>query len=859
MRVIPNSELEAQERQEADRQAVAFQEAESGVSSMANTTISAYIRTCFDDAKRFKEMGVEPEILANMRQIDAQYDPSKLAAIREMGGSEVFMAITGAKCKNADFWVQDILFQPNQRPWGIEPTPIPELPEAVMQEIAEELFNNIVEQIAQTSMAMGTQPDMNYIQQQIEQNADAIKKAVREEIINRAREKGRDAEQVIDDKLIEGGWYDSLRRTIPNIVMHTGFLKGPVTKMRKVLKIAPDQTGKMSSNVVEEPYPTWESRHPLYIYPAPGSTDINDGYLIDRVKITPLALQQLLGVPGYSDLEIIGALEDMRGGKLSEWLPVDQEFADIKGEQSQMSYDSDKMDMLEFWGALDGEKLTEWGLQVDLNNNPLESEMFYPVKAYLIGNHVIGAMLNDDPLGRKPFYKTSFENIDGSFWGKGLPQVISDCQQICNAMARAIVNSSAMASGPQVERNIDRIPVYARQDNKLTPWKVWDVTSDMMSTGPALNFYQPPMVVERLMSVYTNFSKIADEHSSIPAYAHGDSQVGGAGNTASGLSMLMGAAARGIRGLVSSIDLNMTKPSVERQYLYVINESAMEGLICDYQIVTAGTSAALVREQLAARRLEFMAQTANPIDIQILGPEGRKYLLEETARSIQLDLRKVFPPGQSAPAQLPPGGAAPGQGARQLNEAGAPVVGQDERQFNQGPPIEGRAEGGPVAPGQPYVVGEQGPEVMVPSQPGTIIPNQQTPQEKRLDEDRNIDADMERSHLQKLLLRNQDKNFVRRILTPDKYPILSRPDIAEQPGSYSTHLMAFSELPGGGVFVYPEIVHNEQTNKLTRLPSKDAARMALQTGEYLTFDTPAQAEWFVKNYKKAMPRKTRGK
>ena len=31
--------------------------------------------------------------------------------------------------------------------------------------------------------------------------------------------------------------------------------------------------------------------------------------------------------------------------------------------------------------------------------------------------------------------------------------------------------------------------------------------------------------------------------------------------------------------------------------------------------------------------------------------------------------------------------------------------------------------GGPVSAGQPYLVGEMGPEVIVPSQGGTVIPN----------------------------------------------------------------------------------------------------------------------------------------
>jgi len=39
--------------------------------------------------------------------------------------------------------------------------------------------------------------------------------------------------------------------------------------------------------------------------------------------------------------------------------------------------------------------------------------------------------------------------------------------------------------------------------------------------------------------------------------------------------------------------------------------------------------------------------------------------------------------------------------------------------------LEARAEGGPVKPGQPYWVGENGPEIMKPDTAGSIIPNNQ--------------------------------------------------------------------------------------------------------------------------------------
>jgi hypothetical protein len=43
--------------------------------------------------------------------------------------------------------------------------------------------------------------------------------------------------------------------------------------------------------------------------------------------------------------------------------------------------------------------------------------------------------------------------------------------------------------------------------------------------------------------------------------------------------------------------------------------------------------------------------------------------------------------------------------------------------YLQGPVLPGRAAGGPVSAGMPYVVGEEGPELFVPKQSGTIIPN----------------------------------------------------------------------------------------------------------------------------------------
>ena len=60
-----------------------------------------------------------------------------------------------------------------------------------------------------------------------------------------------------------------------------------------------------------------------------------------------------------------------------------------------------------------------------------------------------------------------------------------------------------------------------------------------------------------------------------------------------------------------------------------------------------------------------------------------------------------------------------GQRALQAMPTGA------EQQGNVPTPPEKRQYGGPVEPGKPYMVGEGGPELLVPTQPGMIVPQQQ--------------------------------------------------------------------------------------------------------------------------------------
>ena len=49
----------------------------------------------------------------------------------------------------------------------------------------------------------------------------------------------------------------------------------------------------------------------------------------------------------------------------------------------------------------------------------------------------------------------------------------------------------------------------------------------------------------------------------------------------------------------------------------------------------------IAKEQTQMRRNEFLAATGNPVDLQIVGQEGRAYLLREVAKGLRMDTDKI--------------------------------------------------------------------------------------------------------------------------------------------------------------------------------------------------------------------------
>jgi len=625
LRVVSNADLAKQEQEATNR---ALQERQNQPVILG---LAGYLRQCWDVA-RLAKRPIEYKMLAAMRQRNGEYEADKLQQIRAQGGSEIYMMITEVKCRAAESWLRDILLDNGSPPWDLHATPIPDLNPAQTKEVQAMFAERVLKMVEEYGKAPNTE-EMREIKEMVSQD---YRFAIMREAQNRA-----DRMKIkIQDQFAQGGWEQSFNDFITDLVTYpAAFVKGPIVRRQRALGWKTDATGRTVVEPIERLAPEYERVDPFRIYPEPGISDINEGYLFELHRMTRMELSDLIGVPGYDEDAIRQILEEGNG---TSWINEDVELQKDEEERKYYAYmrPTTEFDALEFWGKVSGKMLVEWGLSEE---EVPDQAREYDANVWLVGNYVIKAVLNYDPLGEKPYAKTSFIKCPGAFWGKGIPEIIEDLQGVCNAAARALVNNMGISSGPQVEVNVERLPPNEDITN-LSPWKIWQTINDPVgSSAPAIRFTQPDSRATELMGVYEKFSRLADDHSGIPAYVYGDLNVQGAGRTSSGLSMLMGAAGKGIRQVVMHIDTDVVKPIVMRQFVYNMRYDEDESIKGDVEVIAKGAINLAVKETVNIRRIEFLNATANPVDLEILGKEGRATILREVAKGLQMPVEDVVP------------------------------------------------------------------------------------------------------------------------------------------------------------------------------------------------------------------------
>ncbi len=633
----------------------------------APSQLVGHIQSAWQRNKRAREQ-IDRRLLNCLRRRKGVYAEGELREFQEQGcATSLFMPLSATKCRAAAAWIRDILMPASDRAWALEPTTLPDLP----QPQRRQLLLRAARQAQQQMIAAGQPQDPQQFREQVAEQARELESRLRQDVRKEAERRASRMAERIADLMDEGGYDAALDEFIEDFSTYpAAILKGPYTRRQRRLQ----WLGGATPAVTEGHGLAWKRISPFDCYPAPHARSPQERDFIERLRLTESELYAMIGVPGNSEWDIRQVLQGSRGGSLRHWIWSDAERNRLEGDTS---YDwltrDDLIDGLHYWGAVPGRLLLDWGYdgaEIDDPDRP------YEIDAILVGEHLVRCVVNDDPLGQRPYHKACYEAIPGAYWGRAIPEMCEPHEDMCNASARALVSNLGIASGPQVYMEVDRL-ADGEAITQMHPWKIWQFKSDPNAAQrPPIGFFQPGSNAQELLAVFENFERRADDATGIPRYAYGNDRVGGAGETASGLSMLLNAAAKGLRRGIANIDTQVISRTVQQAFYWVMLYVDEPGLKGDCAVVPRGTAALLIKDQAQQRRQQALAATANPVDLGIIGQRGRAALLRQYFEGLELRVDDIMPSEEelaarehasSASTPLPLAGEGGGEG-------GAPAV-----------------------------------------------------------------------------------------------------------------------------------------------------------------------------------------
>lgn len=618
MRLVSPAELDEQEGQRL----AALSAANRPLPLEAD--LGAFVRQRWMMFRNHRNQGNNPinaRLLRAQRMFEGKYDPEKLAAIKEFGGSEVYSRMVAVKCRGATSLLRDVYLGPD-RPWDIEPQPDPPIPPEVRASIIQLLAVEVA-----TNQAAG-QPTL---QDQVHMRYVGLMHAAQQAARRNAMLQAGSASDKVDDILRAGQFYDALAEFLVDLPLFPyACLKGPVVRM------VPELTWVQGQPLMQKRARMfWQRISPFDLYWSPGVARIEDAEVIEKKRLTRTDLNDLIGLPGYNEAAIRGALQDYDHG-LREWLDYpDTEQALNEGRENPTFNQSQMIDAIEYHGNVQGQMLLDQGIDQKLIP---DLDRDYAVQTWVVGRYTIKTQLNPNPRKRHPYYVTSFEKVPGTILGHGLPDILEDMQEMANAALRALVNNMAIASGPQVVVNDERLSPTENGDS-LYPWKRWHVQDSPLAGGQGqkpIDFFQPQSNSQELLTVYREVSNLADDISAIPRYVTGESLSGGAGRTASGLSMLMGNSSKVLQTVAANVDGDAMRPILHDLYDMIMLTDSSGMLTGEEEIKVNGVNVAVQKETERQKQLQFAQITANPMDMQVLGIPGRAKILRALSSSLGL-------------------------------------------------------------------------------------------------------------------------------------------------------------------------------------------------------------------------------
>ena len=258
------------------------------------------------------------------------------------------------------------------------------------------------------------------------------------------------------------------------------------------------------------------------------------------------------------------------------------------------------------------------------------------VNVWMCKNKVIRIVENPFKPFRIPYQSFPYEKNPYNFFGIGVPENMDDAQQIMNGHARMAIDNLALAGN--LVFDIDESALVNNQSMEVYPGKIFKRQAGV--PGQAIYGIKFPNTATENMQMFDKFRQLADESTGIPSYSHGQTGVQSMTRTASGMSMLMGAASLNIKTVIKNIDDQLIKPLGESMFQW--NMQFYEGdlpIVGDLEIRATGSSS-LMRKEVRSQRLTMFLQT---IQNPAIAPFVRvSEVIKELAYSLDLNPEEII-------------------------------------------------------------------------------------------------------------------------------------------------------------------------------------------------------------------------
>jgi len=555
-------------------------------------------------------------------------------AFRDNEKSRVFVKITKTKVLAAFGQIIEVLFSQGKFPLGVSPTSVPEdiadkahlnpqeqpkepEPESAYgfagdgKEIpkgatATDLLRNLAQEYKNLGFVEGPAPQG---QPQIEPAtlaAEAMQK-------------------VIHDQLEESKAITILRHVFFEMaLLGTGILKGPFTDSKSYHSYdsMEDEEGNLTNVHVQKvkSIPSIDAVSCWDFYPDPNATNIQDcDYVIQRHSYNKQQLEDLGDKPMF-DREAVQ--ECLKMGPNYQTRGFESSLYD---RENITSIYKNRFEILEYWGTVSKKIADECGLSYDT-----DSEVVH-INAWICGGKVLRMVENPFTPKRIPYLICPYELNPYQFFGIGIPENMEDSQQVMNGHARMAIDNLALAGN--LVFDVDETMLVPGQDMKVFPGKIFRRQSGQ--TGQAIHGVKFPNTAGENLQMFDKFRQLADEATGIPSYSHGATGVQSTTRTASGMSMLMGAAALSIKTVIKNIDDYLLKPLGESLFHWNMqfNDEAPH-IKGDLEIKAQGTASLMQKEVRSQRLMTFMQTASNPT----LAPFVKWHTcLKEVAKSLDID------------------------------------------------------------------------------------------------------------------------------------------------------------------------------------------------------------------------------